>query len=188
MAIYLPLTEYSIDLEDNSSKSIISLSILLTYSSGKNSRSGLFSYFLFSYVAYVDLLLHLVVFIAACVINIRLIHKSYYMTFNQINLFSHKLQSYTKCMLKPLEITPFSIDDLLFPETSEISDFFLEFFEMFEKNSAKGNNSFDMTDSVEKITSQLKKTRVFRKRFDESDYIRKAVNSRYAIIPTIKIK
>ena len=69
-------------------------------------------------------------------------------------------------MLKPSALTKISIDDLLFVESNEISDFFIDFFELFERN--RENNSFDMTDQIELITSQLKKTNQYRKKFDES--------------------
>lgn len=130
---------------------------------------------------YLDFLAFIIVAVIVWGINLKLVSKAYYMIFSQVNLFNHKLEQYTESMLKPSELPKFSIDDLLFPEASEISDFFIEFFEMFNKNSIDKNNSFDMTDSVEKITSQLKKTRVFRKKFDETvaDSIYKLVHSRH---------
>lgn len=124
--------------------------------------------FVLTYLNYLDMFAMLVVAVTVMIINTRLTSRAYYVIFSQINLFTHKLDQYTGSMLKPSELPNFSIDDLLFPEASEISDFFIEFFEIFQQNSAEKNNSFDMTDSVEKITSQLKKTRMFRKKFDEN--------------------
>lgn len=124
--------------------------------------------FLLTYSNYLDMFAMIVVVGIVFFINTRLTSRAYYVIFSQINLFTHKLDHYTGSMLKPSELPKFSIDDLLFPEASEISDFFIEFFEQFQTNSAEKNNSFDMTDSVEKITSQLKKTIKFRKKFDEN--------------------
>ena len=73
-----------------------------------------------------------------------MIDQVYYTMFSQINLFTHKLQRYSSDMLKPSALTKISIDDLLFVESNEISDFFIDFFELFDKN--RDNNSFDMTD------------------------------------------
>ncbi len=115
---------------------------------------------------YLDMVLVFLLCFMIFWINISMMSKVYYVVFSQINLFTHKLQRYSKNMLKPSELSPISIDDLLFVEANEISDFFIEFFEMFHKN--RENNSFDMTDSIEKITSQLKKTRTFRRKFNEN--------------------
>ena len=118
------------------------------------------------YYIYIDLLAIVILFVIIFYLNIKLMGRVYYVIFSQINLFTHKLRRYSKNMLKPAELSPISIDDLLFVEANEISDFFIVFFELFHQN--RENNSFDMTDSIEKITSQLKKTRKFRKKFNET--------------------
>ena len=153
----------------------------MTMNQNEKESSNNIYVFVVTYSAYLDLLLLIIVFSLVSFINTSLTSRAYYLIFSQINLFTHKLQDYTDHMLKPAELSPFSIDDLLFPERSEISDFFLEFFEIFHQNSMKSANAFDMTDSVERITSQLKKTRKFRKRFDETvgDYLRKLVGHRW---------
>ena len=103
-----------------------------------------------------------------------MVFRIYYIIFAQINLFTLKLRWFSSKMFKREDIREITIDDLLFESSSELSDLFLAFFEEYAKN--RENNSYDMTDSIESITSQLKKPLVFRKRFNENfvDSIEKA--------------
>src|SRR3990167_3424334 len=144
---------------------VYSLFLLLTFENDQISSSAGQYTFLLTYITWIDLISIFLVFCLICYLNLRLMSNIYYTIFSQMNLFTHTLERYSNTMLSPQDQHPISIDDLLFKEANELSDFFLEYFEVFRRN--KDNNSFDMTDSIEKITSQLKKTMVYRRKFDE---------------------
>lgn len=160
----LNLTEYNL-LNPGSQSADFSLFQSVTMRSEGNNILNPSLRWVITYFKYFDVMLIILAFCILWYVNMAMMSKLYYILFSQINLFTHKLNQYSKSMLKPNELTPLTIDDLLFIESNEISDFFLEFFDMFKKN--RDNNFFDMTDSIERITSQLKTKMVFRKKFDE---------------------
>lgn len=131
---------YLNDIDGEAVESGIYLYMALEITGAESNSTNAIYVFIVTYSAYLDLLLLMVVFGSVAVLNARLSSRAYYQIFSQINLFTHKLQHYTDYMLKPQELSPFSLDDLLFPESSELSDFFIEFFEGSAKLSKKSES------------------------------------------------
>ena len=143
-----------------------SLFWVISFETEQTSSSAGQYQFLLTYITWIDLISIFLVFCLICYLNLRLMSNIYYTIFSQMNLFTHTLERYSNTMFSPQDQHAISVDNLLFREANELSDFFLEYFSVFRGN--KDNNCFDMTDSIEKVTSQLKQTMVYRRKFDEN--------------------
>lgn len=139
---------------------------LISFESEQTGSSAGQYQFLLTYITWIDLISIFLVFCLICYLNLRLMSNIYYTIFSQMNLFTHTLERYSNTMFAPQDRHTISVDNLLFREANELSDFFLEYFAMFRDN--KDDNCFDMTDAIEKVTSQLKQTMVYRRKFDEN--------------------